>query len=118
MANRAKGEATLKAGDKEYTLVFNMNARAALEDALDLNISQLVDLMKPEKLRHKHIITIVWAGLRKYHKELTKEDVGDLIDEAGLEETMKAFEKAFSASVEGLAENPPKPEPMKEAKAT
>lgn len=107
MANRAKGEITLKVGDAEYTLCYNHDALIQMEDQLDQGVVAITNEMRrwakePERIRLKWIRVLVWAGLRKHHK-MSFEQVDSLMEQAAAEET-DLFEKvgdAMSKAFEG-----------------
>lgn len=88
MVNPYKGESTFEVEGKTFTLKYGANAWAELEHKLgrgSIAISQ--DLMSwmqdPEKISIITFRALLWAGLRKYHKDVTIDGAGDLIDDAG-----------------------------------
>lgn len=90
MANREKGEVALTIGGRTFTLVLNTNAQAEIEaelsriDGVDRNWDYFVARMMNESIAGvREVKMLVWGMSRKYHRELTTEQVGDLIDEAG-----------------------------------
>jgi len=102
MANQAKGERTLKIGEKTYTVFFDMNAIAELEDALGMTMPQIAEVMQdPTRVGVKFIRAILWAGLRRHHsKEVqTLEDAGDLMTKAdSIADVSETIGEAFSAA--------------------
>jgi hypothetical protein len=102
VANKAKGERKLALGDKEYTLFFNMNALAELEDALGVTIPKIASQMQDQdNIGIKFIRTLFWAGLLKYHRNdvPTIEDAGEILSEAeDLAQVFQAVGEAFAAA--------------------
>jgi hypothetical protein len=90
MANREKGEVALTLGEQTFTLVLNTNAQAEIEaelsrlDGKDRNWDYFVSRMMNEDVAGvREVKMLVWGMSRKYHRNLTLDQVGDLIDEAG-----------------------------------
>lgn len=78
--------------DKERTLFYNLNALVLLEE-------QGVDIQKlNEGVSMSAVRGIVWAGLRHEDKEITIEEVGDLITMENFQEISTAIGEAFKAS--------------------
>jgi hypothetical protein len=128
MANREKGEVSLTIGEQTFTLVLNTNAQAAIEaelsriDGKDRNWDYFVARMMNEEIAGvREVVMLVWGMTRKYHRALTFDQVGDLIDEAGGSHgvLMRLWPDAVKAAtpdpadVEALgltkSANPPKP---------
>ena len=83
-----------------YTLLYNLGAICALRDkgvdAFNLTAETLTD---PRTIR-----TLLWGGLRKYHPEVTEEQLGDLLDLSDLPEVAEAFTEALrKASTKEIA---------------
>jgi hypothetical protein len=96
MANRNKGEVSLQAGDKEYTLRFSANALCELEDATGMGINGIAQqLSSVDSMRMRTVIAVVWAGLLDRHPGITKEEAGEIITEATLLKTMSVVSDAF-----------------------
>lgn len=102
MANPYRGETSFDVGGKTYTLQFNSNACAELEDLLARGIVSIVqEIMswstEPERISLKLFRALLWAGLRKHHRGMTVEMAGDLLDEAGgMLALMPPVSEAFS----------------------
>lgn len=90
MANPYRGEVNLQAGDKTYTLVYTINALCDVEEA-NPGVNILSDFSKISNIR-----LMALAGLKKYHPEITKANVGDLLQEVGLEEAKIAISEAIA----------------------
>lgn len=87
MANPQKGEVPLEIDGRHYTLVLNTNAIASLEavlsraDRAPVVLSEvLFDMARGSQTYTR---AFLWACLRQHHKEITIDQVGNLIDAAG-----------------------------------
>lgn len=97
MANPHRGEVTLKVGDLDYKLSFSINAICELEDALDMPVAKIAErLQDQENMRMSMVRTVIWAGLRDHHEELTLKEAGMIASEAGVREAMEAIGAAFA----------------------
>lgn len=99
MANKEKGEVSLTCGNTEYTLRFSTNSLCELEDASGMGVMEIGEKFDSGKFGIKDLRVILWAGLRDYHKELSMENVGEIIDvvtmEKAMEVTIQSFQLAF-----------------------
>jgi hypothetical protein len=93
MANREKGEVAVEINGATYTLVLNFNSLIALQGLF----SQPGALVSVEDIFRRandgdleYFRALFWATLRKYHKGITVEGAGDLIDAAGGIELLNA----------------------------
>lgn len=97
-----KGEKKFQIGEKTYTLRFDMNAIAELEEASGMTMPQIAATLQDEtKIGVRLIRAILWAGLQRYHKEEVKtlEDAGELLSEAdSIQELSQALGEAFAAA--------------------
>jgi hypothetical protein len=115
MSNSLRGQVMLKAGEKEYTLSFSINALVSLEDMLDESVNTVAaQLNDSTKVRMKTIRALVWAALRDNHSEVTTDGAGQIIDQAGIPATMAAIATAFTnafpdAEAESSGSRPRKP---------
>lgn len=75
------GEVALEIGGQTYTLKLTVNAMVELQDVTGQSFQDTLARVNGGDV--KAIRDFVWASLRKHHKALTQEQVGDLIDEAG-----------------------------------
>lgn len=119
MANRHRGEVALEIEGKVYTLHAGINAVAEAE-----NVFSTADrrVTYQEIAQHAingsvtHIRALIWAMLRKHHRDLSLSDVGDLIDLAGMDAIERKFSDLVRANVPdpedlrvlGVDPNPPK----------
>lgn len=101
MANKIRGEANFKIGEKTYTLCYNNEALIQLEDQLDKGIVAIMNEMQkwkedPERVRLKWIRALLWAGLHKYQPQLDVEQVGELLEQTNTVDVMTAIGDAMS----------------------
>lgn len=100
----------MKIGDKTYQLRFTFNSFIRLEEELGIAISD-IDKIFPTadkdgkmegSVKLKDVRAFFWAGLIHEHKDLTPEEAGELVEEAGgitsiVEKLVEAFGNAFPA---------------------
>lgn len=90
----------LKIGDKTYTLRFSTRATM---DLMDLwNLKDQRDLQAAMQDRGKTIggmIEVVWAALRTHHRDLTVDNVIDLLDAEDLGDVMERVGEAISRAI-------------------
>ncbi|MGE5589200.1 MAG: GTA-gp10 family protein [Bacillota bacterium] len=89
MPNPIRGEVPLQAGGQTHILRFTTNALVELEQTLGVPVSKL-----PERPGIREIRAMVWAGLL-HRGPMTLEQVGAVIDEAGLQEAAQAVGEAM-----------------------
>src|SRR3546814_1678827 len=82
MANAVKGEASLKAGDKEYTLVMSVNALCEAEDVLGMATDEILARYS-SGLSVKLLRGLIWAALQTNHP-CTVDEAGEIIEAAGV----------------------------------
>lgn len=81
MANKIRGEITVKYQGKDIILVLTTNAICDLEDSLDRRITDILDeISNPEAVRMKTIRHIFRAMMKTHSPEATLEQAGELID--------------------------------------
>src|ERR1043166_9714140 len=114
MANKMRGEASLKIGDKLYILCYDNSAMIELEDLLDSGIVAITNEIqtwagrkddkgnilspgRPERIRLKWIRALLYVGLKKHQRKMTLEDVSGVMDELG------DNSKAMNAIAEGMS---------------
>lgn len=90
MPNPHRGEVSLKAGEKTYTLAFTINSVCELENHLDKSLSDIVAGMG----RVSVVRAVLWAGLRHHHG-VSIEEAGDIMHEAGAAATSEAINEAM-----------------------
>ena len=97
-------------GDKTHQLRFTFNSFIRLEEELGIAISEIDKIFptvdKDGKtagyVKLKDVRAFFWAGLIHEDKDLTPEEAGELIEEAGgitgvVEKLVEAFSNAFPA---------------------
>lgn len=120
MANPYKGEFLLEVEGKSYTLTAGVNTLAAVEGLFSTPEKRVTwqDVVRyAEHNSFTHIRGLIWAMTRRHHRELSVEDVGDLMDRVGLEAIDRAFNEATQhwipnpedvQALGGNGSNPPK----------
>lgn len=84
MANQVKGEVDFMVGEKTFTLKLGNNARAEAEAVVGKPWVQIAtELFDAGEARQGTARAVLWAGLRRFHPELSLLDVGDMMDEVG-----------------------------------
>jgi hypothetical protein len=114
VANPQKGEVSVTIDGKPYTLALTLNAMVEVEDMFGVPFSKVCE--ECENDSPKHIRALVWAVLRKHHKELTVEDVGEMVDLGTLKALSSVLGRVVSSSgpdakdlpKKGKSENPTK----------
>lgn len=91
MANKLRGEVTLKLGGNDYTLRPTFNALCEMEDVCKAPILRIMEEMQSGTIRLSVLANIVWAGMRGYDsaEALTTEEVGEMIVSDGLLNVME-----------------------------
>lgn len=95
MANQQKKVVALNL-DKPRTLRFTLNSLAEIEDRLGVPLTKMAEV----ELGIKSIRTMLWAGLIHEDKQITEEEVGDLVDFENLEYVQEKVAEAFTAATE------------------
>lgn len=86
MANRHRGEVTIKLDGKNYTLRPTFEALCELEDRLDDSVIRILASMQGGRIRLNALTHIIWAGMWGYDKDKAPsiEEVGQLVMDTGL----------------------------------
>ncbi len=111
MANPQRGESLLKIGNKEYTLKYDCNAKAEFEASLGETMPLIGKRMEKAEMGFRDLRAMLWAGLRRYHRNITIEQAGDLIDTAGQDIVAEAVLSSWRNSLpiqNGDGADPPK----------
>ncbi|KKX28226.1 GTA-gp10 family protein [Rhizobium sp. LC145] len=96
MANSNRGSVSLKAGDKEYTLSFSVNALCELEDAFGMPIQKIGSIFNDaENITVKDVRKLICAALHDHHPEVEINEAGKIATDAGLPSCMEKIGKAF-----------------------
>lgn len=91
MANPDKGEHEVMLSGRTFTLCYSMNAIRELETVGGTSlVAMFVEFANGG--RQSLLQTLIWGGLRKFHKGLSLTDVGDLLDDTSAEDMTKLGE--------------------------
>lgn len=114
MANKQRGEFTLKAGSARYTLKLTTNAICEFEDfegARARTFDEVMDGLKHGRL--KDVRLFFWMALRAHHPDLATDDptslnaIGNLIDDAGgLAGVLKQIQAFIAINTEAVESVP------------
>jgi hypothetical protein len=118
MANKHRGEVALEIEGKVYTLHAGINAVADAEGVFstaDRRVTYQEIAEHAMKGSVTHIRALIWAMLRKHHRDLSLPDVGDLIDLVGMTTIEQKFADLLRSTVPdaedlkamGVDPNPP-----------
>lgn len=111
MTNTVRGTVTFEASDKMWTLKFSTNALCELEDELGEGAEQLAAIMaRPGTGKIKMLRLILKCALSDNHPDLTLIQVGELIDEVGIEKAMGMMQKALTIGMPVAEKGKTKPE--------
>jgi hypothetical protein len=108
MANPAKGEVALPAGDQTYTLKLGTNALAELTGMLSIGLAEVQSALSAGRV--DVIRAVMWAALRKHHS-LNLMEVGDLIDDVGFDAALEAVGNALKLAFPEAAASEENPQP-------
>ncbi|MEP2782303.1 MAG: GTA-gp10 family protein [Pseudoruegeria sp.] len=118
MANAQRGEVALTVGGADYILRLGTNALCNLEDELGGSVVDIFSGLEKGGVSIKLLRSILFWGLTEQHPELSRDDVGDLIDDAGgVEAVGKLITKAVSAGMPKSKGKGGKPAGKKKGKA-
>jgi len=115
MTNPIKGEVPLEIGDKRYTFVLGTYALAALERRMKMPWPRIFKRATDGEWGIDDVLAVVHCGLLRHHRQLTEEQVADLIDIAGLDRINEMIGEAVKLmqpegqTTEPIPENPTKP---------
>lgn len=79
MANRKRGEFELEQDGATFRGVLDFNALAEFEDRTGENALEI--LADGAGLKVTHMRTLMWAGLRQFHPDITLQQAGSLLSE-------------------------------------
>jgi len=114
MANPIRGEVPIDIDGKRYTFVLGTYGLAALERRMRQPWVKIFKRASDGDWGIDDLLAVFHAGLLKHHRDLTEEQVAELIDAAGLGNVTRAITEAVElmqpeASAGGAAgENPQK----------
>lgn len=111
MANELFGEASVKIGDKEFTLRLDLNTLIDIQGVTGLKPDQLqAALSKDPPL--DLVRAVFWACLQEFHPEVTQRGAGTLMSKAG-DAIGDVMNRVFKAA---MPDADPQPSPMQPAK--
>lgn len=91
MANKLRGEVTLKLDGKNYTLRPTFGTLCELEDAYEAPILRIMEDMRGGKIRLSGLAKVIFSGVHGFdhETEITVEQIGELIVKDGLLKVME-----------------------------
>ena len=96
--NPERGEVVLKAGEKEYKLRLSWNALCALEAEFNAPTDEIIGRLE-DGLRARELRAVVRVALQAGEgKRFKPDEVGNIIDEAGIVEATGALMRAVTAA--------------------
>lgn len=102
------GEVTLEAENKQWRIIYSVNAMCALEDALSIDTTAIYRRVnKSGPIPVKFLRTLFWGGFYDNHPDITQEAAGRLMQAIGIARTGEIVGKAMA---EALAEEAGKPD--------
>jgi hypothetical protein len=117
MANPTKGEVIVRVDAGEYTLAFNLGALAAIEGEFPgQSFQDVLGSLDAEQPRVATLLSVLWAGLKTHH-DLTKDQVGAIVNIEELPVWGDAIGNAFAAGAPA-AKSTARPRKAKQVKTT
>jgi hypothetical protein len=102
MANKLKGQRSVEINDQRYTIHFDFNALAELEEESGMDTSEvmqsLAKMQEENRISIRFLRTLTWAGLIRHHN-LSIKDVGELMSQAEITKLLPAVGEAFATSM-------------------
>ena len=84
MANKLKGEITLKLGEKDYKARLTIDAIMQIEDACGCGIIKLATKMGEADIRMSEIVNVLTPTLRGGGNDVQQKDVLKIIEDVGI----------------------------------
>jgi tail tube GTA-gp10-like protein len=117
MANPVKGEVPLEVGGQRYTFVLGTYGLAALERRMKMPWPRLIERAREGQWGLDDLLALAHSALLRHHRQITEEQVADLMDEVGPERISEVIAEALKlmqpegarGGGEPIPENPPKP---------
>jgi Phage tail tube protein, GTA-gp10 len=107
MANPVKGEVSFECEGKKYTLVLGTFALAALERRLQMSWPQIIKRLTDGQAGSSEVLAMVYCGLLRHHRQITEEQVADLIDELGQARSAEILAEALKLMFPGREADEP-----------
>lgn len=110
MSNPVKGETTFEALGKSWRFKMGNMALVELESLFQKNIAAVLDMFQNSEAKQMTLIqTVVVAGLRRFHSDITKETASDIVDDLGYDRIAEIILGSVKAAMpEGDATENPK----------
>lgn len=95
MANPHQGEVEFVG----HTLCYTSRAWAVLESKFDCSMQGVLTKFQDEaEIRTEDVITLIWAGLRPRHPDITEDEAAALLDDVGIQAAIGAAGEAIKIS--------------------
>lgn len=98
MVNPLRGEAAFQAGEKSFTLVFNVNVFCAIEADTGFGIGELIGKVQGAP-SFTLLRDIFCAALQPRHRGTSKAQAGDILSDAGMDEATRALTEALAQAM-------------------
>jgi hypothetical protein len=99
MANPARGQVPLVAGETTYTLSLSINAICCIEEHFDQPIGEVAARLNlGESVRMGDVRALLWGALQDHHEGCTIKDAGRIATEAGIQSVVAAFGRLFEVA--------------------
>jgi hypothetical protein len=113
MANPLKGETDLRLDGVDYVICLTAHEIVQIERMHDIGIAEIGTWFQPQNLRLWRMQALLWASLRRHHKEITIDQALDLMAKPAnqqivVQKLIEAVNMSFPAPSEDTEENPPK----------
>lgn len=109
MANRQRGEVTIKLDGKKYAMRPTFEALCEIEDALDTDIPYLINQFSKGRVRLKVIVVVLYEGIKSGGELVSKEEIGEILIREGLvkvlESEAKPIAKFLSVGLTGITDD-------------
>ena len=96
MNNKERGEVTIKAGEKSYTLRFSNKHLCALEDDMDMDFQTILALFDGRFPSMNYTRIMFRRGLVEHHGEMDYDAVSEIIDNSDFTALMEGILTAIS----------------------
>lgn len=128
MSSDPEGLVLFEAAGKKFTAVFGHKAMKTIESQYDMPFFKVVmsalpqlkpeDLSDPSKVaeasanvRLTDVSNLFTAALLKHHRDLSEDEIDDMIDDIGIQEVARIVGSALSASLSTEGDNSSKENP-------
>jgi hypothetical protein len=113
MTNALRGEAALKAGDRVFSLAFDVNAFCFAEGELKRDTDDIAGELITGTASLVVVRAMLWAALQKHHPGTHLVEAGEIMSDAGMPHVREAMIAGLSAAFglkvaeDGDGKNPP-----------